>query len=331
MASDRNTGPAGDKPWSPRTSTGCPVEPGAQAWIETSMRWFVDTFGKDAALGEMALPTADFYPADYAGSVEQIARLIVKVSDWMLCGPLEVDLVLFEPEDKDKRAVGHFQVRDGRVEIGLDRTEVSDPAFLTAIIAHEIGHVRLLYEGRITKAGKNHERLTDLLTVYLRFGVFTANAALRFTETTRGWSAEPLGDLSERDLHGAGNGGYSRLGYLSEQEFGYALACLCRLRGEAEPAWARHLDPGPRVHLKQGIAYLARYGGADDQFPTVRAASGSAWVLTTANKPVRIRVVPQETRLRIPSVGEEQGRIGEQGTSSAQAILGWIVAGPRSM
>ena len=269
------------------------------------MRWFVDRFGKDAALGEMALPTADFYPGDYTGSVEQVARLIGKVGEWMQCEPFACQLVLFDPEDKDKRAVGHFQVRDDRVRIGLDRTEVSDPAFLTAIIAHEIGHVRLLYEGHITKAGKNHERLTDLLTAYLRFGVFTANAALRFTETVRGWSAEPLGDLCEQDLHGAGHGGYSRLGYLSEQEFGYALACLCRLRGEAEPAWARYLDPGPRVHLKQGIAYLARCGGAGDQFPTVRAANGSAWVLTTANRPVRIRVVPEDTRMPLPSVGDE--------------------------
>ena len=269
------------------------------------MRWFVDAFGKEAALGEMALPTVDFYPADYTGSIEQIARLIAKVGEWMLCEPFACRLVLFDPEDKDKRTVGHFQMRDDRVEIGLDRTETSDPAFLTAIIAHEIGHVRLLYEGHLTKAGKNHERLTDLLTVYLRFGVFTTNAALRFTETVRGWSAEPLGDLSEQDLHGAGHGGYSRLGYLSEPEFGYALACLCRLRGEAEPAWASHLDPGPRAHLKQGIAYLAGCGGSGDQFPTVRAADGNAWVRTTANRPVRIRVVPKEARVWLPPVSGE--------------------------
>jgi len=55
------------------------------------------------------------------------------------------------------------------------------------------------------------EPLTDLLTVFLGFGVFTANAAFRIEQhqdgRSQGWSAR-------------------RQGYLSEEEFGYALAVL---------------------------------------------------------------------------------------------------------
>jgi hypothetical protein len=47
-------------------------------------------------------------------------------------------------------------------------------------------------------------------------------------------------------------------GYLGTREFGYALACYARMRGEASPAWARHLSPGQGGYLTQGLAYLRR-------------------------------------------------------------------------
>jgi hypothetical protein len=80
----------------------------------------------------------------------------------------------------------------------------------------------------------------------------------------------PRGYLSEQMLNGARNDGYARLGYLTEPEFGYALACYCWLRGEATPAWITHLDPGPRDFLKMGLSYLARSGRRGD-FPTLQA------------------------------------------------------------
>jgi hypothetical protein len=36
-------------------------------------------------------------------------------------------------------------------------------------------------------------------------GVFLANATITFKRTVRGWSVEPLGDLSERMLMGRGD------------------------------------------------------------------------------------------------------------------------------
>jgi hypothetical protein len=173
-------------------------------------------------------------------------------------------------------------IRNGRPVIGLDTREASDPAYLTAIIAHELCHVRLLGEGRVTATRKDHERLTDLLTVYLGFGVFTANAAFSFGKAARSWSIQPQGDLDERTLNAARNDGYSRLGYLTEQEFGYAMACRCWLRHETEPAWISHLDPGPRTYLKQGLTYLSRNAKAGE-FPTFNIWTGR----------ISIRLVPR--------------------------------------
>jgi hypothetical protein len=81
--------------------------------------------------------------------------------------------------------------------------------------------------------------------VYFGFGIVSTNAAMRFARAGRNW------------------------GYLSSTEWGYALACYSWLRHEKEPGWARYLDPGPRVYLEQGLAYLSRTN-ADGELPTQR-------------------------------------------------------------
>jgi hypothetical protein len=132
--------------------------------------------------------------------------------------------------------------RGGRQVITLDRSNAAEPARLIAVIAHELGHVRLLGERRIASDREDQEPLTDLLSVYLGMGIFAANAAFDFSQTglylgRQGWRAQ-------------------RLGYLTEQMFGYGLAWYAVLRGEADPPWAKYLDTNPRVYMKHGIRYL---------------------------------------------------------------------------
>ncbi|WP_037606586.1 hypothetical protein [Streptacidiphilus rugosus] len=89
-------------------------------------------------------------------------------------------------------------------------------------------------------------------------GVFTANGAERFTRADQHWTALPMGDLTDRMLGAAGRNGGSKVGYLTETELGYALACHCLLRGETEPPpWSWALDPGPRAALLQGLRHFA--------------------------------------------------------------------------
>jgi len=135
-------------------------------------------------------------------------------------------------------AAGHFRHENGQAVIAIDRTLASAPVRLVATIAHELGHVRLLDEGRIRPDRADHEPLTDLLTVYLGLGIFTANAAFEYTQSVRRRAT-------------------IRLGYLPEPMFGYGLACYAMQRGEADPDWARHLDVNPRAFLKRGVRFLA--------------------------------------------------------------------------
>jgi hypothetical protein len=107
--------------------------------------------------------------------------------------------------------------------------------------------------------------------------------------------------MSERILNGARNDGYSRLGYLTEREYGYALACYCRLRGETDPSWATYLGPGPGTYLDQGLAYLAR-SRPSGGFPTLQARNMSIRIVPRLGSPaVRFHLLNlrgHEQRLR---------------------------------
>jgi hypothetical protein len=177
------------------------------------------------------------------------------------------------------RAVGHFRVEDGRAIIALDQSEATDPTLLTAIAVHELCHLRLLGEGRVRPGRPDGERLTDLMTVYFGFGIFTTNAAMRFARADRSWSLVPFGELDDRTLNAARHEGYHRLGYLSSEEFGYALACYSWLRRERQPGWAQYVNPGPLVYLRQGLAYLA-YCSVDAELPTQRLLNKSVKIGT---------------------------------------------------
>jgi hypothetical protein len=259
----------GLKPWLSSTTSDCPVDDKTQEWMESSIRWFLAQFGTSVIYRDPVLPTEDFLSrTEYSASPGEIEELVAKLCELMLVDQGSFALELYDgaaekevstPSGKS-RAVGHFSMAGGRLVISLDQRETADRVLLTAIAVHELCHLRLLGERRIRSSRSDHERLTDLLTVYFGFGIFTTNAAMRFARIERGFTVVSRGMLDDRTLNGARrNDGYHRLGYLNSAEFGYALACYCWVRGETElPGWARHVNPGPRVHLEQGLAYLRR-------------------------------------------------------------------------
>jgi hypothetical protein len=135
--------------------------------------------------------------------------------------------------------------KGGRPVVTIDKSSTDQPARLLAVIAHELGHVRLLGEGRIQADRNDQEPLTDLLTVYRGRGIFTANAAFDFSRLPGYGTYRRVGGWRAQ-----------RLGYMTEQMCGYGLACYAALRGEPSPSWAKYLDTNPRVYLKHGMRYL---------------------------------------------------------------------------
>ena len=228
----------------------CPVAAREQRWIEESMAWLRGEFGDTYLRRLIVAPTNEFFPGPHDGSTASIRAIIDRV-----CGYADVDPATLTIEyygdsaeqdlaraarltSRSRGAAGHYRRVGGRVVIGIDRTLATAPERLIATVAHELGHVRLLGEGRISSERADHEPLTDLFTVYCGLGIFSANA--RFDYREDGVRATT-----------------SNLGYLTEPMFGYGLACHAWLRGEPRPGWLRHVDTNPRAYAKRGLRYLA--------------------------------------------------------------------------
>lgn len=229
----------------------CPLQRREQRWIEESLDWFVEQFGDAVLRGPVRLPTAEFFPAGYAGSVDDVQTVLAR-----LCVHMGIDAnrVVLEFVGEDEHplsehlpqivrsydgSAGHWQRRDGRTVVALEASGAREPVGMVATLAHELAHERLLGEERVSHSRRDHEPLTDLLTVFFGLGIFSANAAFEFRSSNRGWQAR-------------------RLGYLTEPMYGYALARYAWLRAEPRPEWARYLDTNPRTYLKRGLRYLRK-------------------------------------------------------------------------
>ncbi|MEU4424005.1 hypothetical protein AB0F81_25525 [Actinoplanes sp. NPDC024001] len=227
------------------------MRPVEQQWIETSLDWMVAEFGRDRLLGTVVLPTDDFFPGTYRAGRDDVRSVLGIVCAHMGVDPARITLEHYADDEdaaelaahvplssRSSGAAGHFRIRDGRAIVAVDDAQAAAPMALVATIAHELGHVLLLGDGRITPERRDHEPLTDLLTVFFGLGIFSANSAFAFAQDTGSYRT-------------------SRLGYLTEPMYGYALARYAWLRGEKDPSWARFLDTNPRTYLKRGLRYLA--------------------------------------------------------------------------
>jgi hypothetical protein len=237
----------------------CPVEPERQAWLERGLTWLCGQFGGEGVLRRKVIePTPEFFPDPYDGTPESAAVLFGRVCDYMGVDRRRARLTVYEDgtrpkpgslfEGRHEGAAGlyHGDRLEGET-IAVERSQLENPMSLVGTLAHELGHVHLLGDGRLSPDCPDHEPLTDLLTVVLGLGVFVANSVVQESHWRSGqYSGWSVG----------------RQGYLDARDHGYAHALLAVARGEPYPAWARHLRPDARAAFKQGVRFLTRAGGS---------------------------------------------------------------------
>lgn len=183
--------------------------------------------------------------------------MLDRICTYMHIDPSRVELQLYsEGRDiklpvsviiasEEKGSAGQYRPPDdassGKEIVSIEVSNLKDPQKLAATIAHELAHVRLIGEGRITNKEEDHEPLTDLATVFFGLGIFNANSSFHFNQWHEsGWSGWKA----------------STLGYLNEPMFGYALGLWTTVRNEENPAWMKHLRLNLRTFMKQTIRYL---------------------------------------------------------------------------
>jgi len=217
--------------------------------------WLRQRSGKAPLERDPLTPASQLLPTDWDGSYESAGDLFERLCHYMLVDPARVKLGYYSGdipldgmgipyEHSYAGPAGLFsQGRDGRMQIAVDDAGLNHPPTLVATMCHELAHVHLHAAKQVPAESEEEEEcLTDLLTVYMGAGIFTANAAFRFDKwgeasTGHGWRA-------------------SRQGYLSETLLAYSLACYGWLRGETSPAWGKHLQGNVLYYFEDSVHFL---------------------------------------------------------------------------
>jgi hypothetical protein len=238
----------------------CPVKEERRQWLENAFCWLTETFGEDNIRNRRILtPHHTDFPIKYNGDPQTARDTIDILARQMEIYPDEIELTIYsngENElstgspfggkiylkqfDDEKYSGGLYfdKQEDGKYHIGLEKEKLLLPEFMVATLAHELSHIKLLGEGRITE---NDEPLTDLTTVVFGLGIFNANAAFATFRTIN-------------------SSGWRKLGYLTQMEWGYGLALLAQLRNEKSPPWIAHLSKNVKSDFLKSehfIAYMA--------------------------------------------------------------------------
>ena len=243
-------------------STKLPVNQEERSWVDEGFVRLETMLGRERMIeATVVLPDAEHFPDAFDGSEASVEKLIHRVCEYMQIDPTRIKLEIFPDEADELREnslwsiqtnrpagiyFGHESVmdEDGKAVIAIKSSVLKDPIVLVATVAHELGHLILLGDGRLDSSTPDHEPMTDLLTVYLGLGLFSANSAARF----------------QHHEHGGGWHSWSmrRLGYLPQEVYGYALAKFAAERGEIKPDWMRHLSVNVRAYFKRSSGWLAK-------------------------------------------------------------------------
>jgi hypothetical protein len=233
-----------------------PLDDEQREWADRSFRKLGTLLGARRLLdATVILPTEEHFPDPYDQSEGSLRRMVDRVATAMKVDPSLIDVELFHSEYDVSRTLVpffsgkgsaapaglYFHMPDERQSIAVNASELKDPMALVAVIAHEIGHVILLRPGRVRRDEPDMEPLNDLLTIFLGFGIFTANAAFRFSQYTnnqsQGWSTR-------------------RLGYLSEPMLGYALARFAYERPREGLHWISFVKSNITPYVKRSLGWL---------------------------------------------------------------------------
>jgi len=238
------------------TKPKLPITSEQQRWVDSSFLRLAAILGSQRFLqATVVLPTPEHFPDPYDSSELALQHIFKRVATGMQVNPSDIEVTLFAAaDDISKRLIPFWEGPTSgaaglyhhdpttKQHISINEKQLKDPMALVAVLAHELGHIILLRPGLVPRDDPDMERLNDLLTVFLGFGIFTANSAFYFkqytTDRTQGWSA-------------------GRLGYLSEELYGYALARFAYERGEAKPAWRKFLSTNVSAYLKRSTAWRA--------------------------------------------------------------------------
>lgn len=232
-------------------------------WLWAALQTLIDTRGEATFLtAPLLVPDDTCFPDRWTPDAAGVARLARRLLAYAGLGHLDVDVEVFtEPTEVrevglDGRAAATSHagaaawfagIRGGTCLFGAEADQLGDPLGLVGAMAHEIAHAfrrshRLEHRDRAME-----EKLTDVTTIFLGFGVLTTAASARFI-------------TSHHDNLGSSYA-HRRQGYLAPHEMAFMLASQLQLRGYAPDAvrwYVRHVPANQRAVIRAAMAAASR-------------------------------------------------------------------------
>lgn len=230
----------------------CPVDAEAKRWIESRLGWLSEQFGHEAFIRrDLILPTREFFPDPMDGTFASVRNLLDQVCRYMDVDPVRVKLELFKNKnnlwlvDDDGKylptgAAGLYDERRDKTVIHIETTDIWNLPDLVGTMAHELSHLRLMGERRLTGHEYDNELLTDLTAVFLGFGIFLGNSPRNWDSQYSVWPGTTL----------------KRPEYMTLPMYAYAMAHAAWFRGERRPSWYPFLSFDLKPNFKQALRYL---------------------------------------------------------------------------
>lgn len=223
-----------------------------QLWLNQRVAWIVKEFGREHIHQvECLLPTSARLAEYRGGTDDEVIEYFKEITRDL---GLDPEKIVFSIEDNLEADDGgpalglYTEPEEGRFSIAMAANQLSDPSELAATLVHELCHVHLLGHRRVDIESPDHEPLTDLLCVFMGYGIIVANTTLY--ERTDG-----LGAYRYRQS--------GRQGYMSMSMFGYALALFARLRNDDGHEWRRYMRADVRDAFNHSLRFFQRHGLPD--------------------------------------------------------------------
>lgn len=216
-----------------------PLEPEESEWLIEQTAALITAAGWQGYVSApLVLPDESSFPERWTADAHGLRRLALRLLAYAGLGELDVSIEVFEGERKIEfdahgveQVVGHegaaawfAGIEDGVCSFGCEVDQLGDPLGVVAAMAHEVAHAFRRFHAIEVDDRDVEERLTDLTTVYLGFGVLTANAALRHRSHGLDDGMFLLGHTWTRN----------QLGYLPAAAMCFALALWQLVRGNDE-------------------------------------------------------------------------------------------------
>jgi ribosomal protein L40E len=213
----------------------------------------------------LLLPTDACFPDPWSPDADGVRRLALRLLQYAGLDQLPVEVQIFENPEEIKSisaegrpastshqgaAAWYAGMLGGVCQFGAETRQLAQSEGIVGAMCHEIAHAYRHYHQLEHWDHDLEERLTDLTTIYLGFGVLTVNISYRYRAES----------IREGTL-GASRHSHQQMGYLSPQSMSFLLAAqvVARLLSPDEKkSIARHLETNQRAYFKSAIKHLEK-------------------------------------------------------------------------